>query len=60
MTIEFRNTTQVNNNLRTEMFFDGIRVAEIHCTPHEFDLFRDGLQGGIALACFDEVVVSQA
>lgn len=35
MKIELKNTTQAGNNLATSMFFDGVRVAEIHCTPKE-------------------------
>lgn len=57
MKIEFRNTTQAGNNLRTEMFFDDIRVAEIQCTPQEFEEFHTGLRGGLALGRFEEVIV---
>lgn len=52
MLIEFKNTTSAGHNLRTEMFFDDRRVAEIQCTPQEFEEFKVGLQGGMALGTF--------
>lgn len=47
MIIEFKNTTVAGANLRTEMFFNGIRVAEMHCTPREFRDFTESLYNPI-------------
>lgn len=57
MKIEFKNTTQAGNNLATSMFFDGVRVAEIHCTPKEFARFTFCLG---RLNEEDEIIVSKA
>lgn len=50
MKIEFRSTTRMGNNLRTEMFFDGLRVSEIQCTPFEFTNFYQLLHTGNEVA----------
>ena len=47
MDIEFRNTSFSGSNLRTEMFFNGVRVAELHCTPREFRDFTESLYNPI-------------
>lgn len=57
MKIEFRNSTRVNQNFRTEMFFDDIRVAEIHCTPDEFKFFWNSLYNPMADPNVFEVVL---
>ena len=35
MKVELKKVSQAGNNAVAEMFFDGIRVATIHCTPRE-------------------------
>jgi len=46
MKISFMNTTQAGNNLHTYMYFNGLRVGEIHCTPVEFTEFTQLLHAG--------------
>lgn len=46
MKIAFKNSTRAGNNYRTELFFDEVRVAEIHCTPKEFTEFFKLLENG--------------
>jgi len=46
MRIEFRNFSQMGNNVRVEMFFSDIRTAEVHCTPTEYRDFVELLHAG--------------
>jgi hypothetical protein len=36
----------MGNNVRVEMFFSGIRTAEVHCTPTEYRDFVELLHAG--------------
>jgi len=54
MRIGFRNTSTAGNNLRTEMYFDDLRVSELHCTPGEFRLFHDVLSNNALVKVEDD------
>ena len=41
MRITFENTTFAGNNVRTEMFFDGDRVSELHMNKAQYRLWRE-------------------
>ena len=43
MVISFSKITKIGNNCAADMFFDKFKVAEIYCTPKEFDEFFNAL-----------------
>lgn len=46
MKIAIRQTTSVKQNFRGVMFFNGIKVSELHCTPNEYFDFMQLLHAG--------------
>lgn len=46
MIIEFRKVSKAGNNLAASMFFDGRLVADVQCSPTEFEAFYDILVTG--------------
>jgi len=48
--IQVKNLTIAGNNARAEMYFDGIRVCELHTSPAEYDAFGRVLAAGVVEA----------
>ncbi len=62
MNIEFRKVKRVGNNCVADMFFDGYKVAEIHCMPSEFTILTTLLHDGNMAngGSSEQIVVSEA